>query len=38
MEALYVFLTLSKAHAIYTQQHQLDPKSQIRQLQCLSDI
>ena len=38
MEALYVFLTSSKAHVIYTQQQrQLDPKSQIRQLQRLSD-
>lgn len=38
MEVLYVFLTSSKAHAIYTQQQrQLDPKCQIRQLQRLSD-
>ena len=38
MEVLYVFLTSSKAHVTYTQQQrQLDPKSQIRQLQRLSD-
>ena len=33
-----MFLTSSKANEIYTQQQrQLDPKSQIRKLQCLSD-
>ena len=38
MEKLYVFLTSSKAHTIYTQQqHQLEPKNQIRQLQRLWD-
>ena len=38
MEKLYVFLTSSKAHTIYTQQQrQLEPKNQIRQLQRLSD-
>jgi len=38
MEVLYVFLSSSKAHAIYTQQQrELDPNSRIRQLQRLSE-
>jgi len=38
IETLYVFLTSSKAHALYTQQQcQMDLKTQIRQIQHLSD-